>query len=129
MTISVKELVAPGRRVVFKHYRGENLYYEVEGTKFVFPVPIKDVGDGVFLAEDKAILFMRYIRIALVEIVKDAFLRVTEDLHKRLRSHPNDQTFSLTAEEAQIVFTLIDDVLPNVEPDTSPALKIKVVNP
>jgi len=29
---------------------------------FEFPVPVSDCGDGTFLAEDKAILFMRYIR-------------------------------------------------------------------
>ena len=51
-----------GTRVKFKYYRKEDLWYEVQGKNFEFPVPIKDVGDATFLAEDKGELFMRYIR-------------------------------------------------------------------
>ena len=29
---------------------------------FEFAVPVSDAGDGVFLASDRAMLFMRYIR-------------------------------------------------------------------
>jgi hypothetical protein len=35
-----------------------------------FPVPISDIGGATFLAQDKAILFMRYIRIYLDELKK-----------------------------------------------------------
>ena len=47
---------------------------EYKGYGFEFPVPINDCGDGTFLAEDKAILFMRYIRkhIAYLEEAKRA---------------------------------------------------------
>jgi len=34
----------------------------------MFPVPIDDTGDGTFLNEDKAMLFMRYIRKQLSAI-------------------------------------------------------------
>lgn len=57
--------------VTFKFYREGNLMYETE-TKLLFPVPIDDIGNATFLAEDKAILFMRYIRkfLALQEVVE-----------------------------------------------------------
>jgi hypothetical protein len=47
--------------VRFKFYREGELFYETE-CGFVFPVPLSDVGNATFLAEDKALLFMRYIR-------------------------------------------------------------------
>ena len=47
--------------VTFSHYFDGNLWYETE-TKFSFPVPISDAGTATFLAKDKGILFMRYIR-------------------------------------------------------------------
>ena len=46
------------------------LGYETE-CGFRFPVPIEDAGTATFLAEDRAILFMRYIRKQM-EVVKDA---------------------------------------------------------
>ena len=48
--------------VFFRYYRKGNLWYECSNTGYTFPVPIDDCGDGTFRAEDKAILFMRYIR-------------------------------------------------------------------
>jgi len=59
--MSIKEMVAKGRKVSFSHYKLGELWYRTE-TGFQFPVPVSDCGDGTFLAEDKAILFMRYIR-------------------------------------------------------------------
>lgn len=51
-----------GNRVRFSFYRKGELWYEVVGKEFVFPVPIDDCGDGTFLNEDKSEVFMRYIR-------------------------------------------------------------------
>lgn len=48
-------------KVIFQYYRAGNLWYKTE-TDVLFPVPISDVGDATFLAEDKGIMFMRYIR-------------------------------------------------------------------
>lgn len=48
-------------KVQFEFYRKENLYYKCENG-FQFHVPISDCGDACFNKEDKAILFMRYIR-------------------------------------------------------------------
>lgn len=48
-------------KVRFQYYRDGNLYYQTEDG-LTFPVPIDDAGSATFLAEDKGILFMRYIR-------------------------------------------------------------------
>ena len=49
------------RMVRFVRYRAGMLWYATE-SGFEFPVPIADVGEATFLAQDKATLFMRYIR-------------------------------------------------------------------
>jgi hypothetical protein len=59
--VSIKEMVANGRKVRFTYYKSGELWYVTESGS-AFPVPIADTGDGAFLAEDKALLFMRYIR-------------------------------------------------------------------
>lgn len=64
---TLKSLVSNGQQVHFSFYRQRELWY-VTDSGFEFPVPIEDVGDGVFLASDKAILFMRYIRKHLENI-------------------------------------------------------------
>ncbi|MEL6670652.1 MAG: hypothetical protein AAFR61_00545 [Bacteroidota bacterium] len=66
VTPSLKDLVKD-RRVYFSHYRKGHLFYHLpyDDQTWQFPVPVADVGDGVFLAEDKALLFMRYIRQAM----------------------------------------------------------------
>jgi len=60
-TRSIKDMVKAGALVHFAFYRKGNLYYTTD-CGFVFPVPVSDTGDADFLAKDKAILFMRYIR-------------------------------------------------------------------
>ena len=50
-----------GKVVRFKFYKENELFYSTEDG-FIFPVPISDIGNATFLAEDKAPLFMRYIR-------------------------------------------------------------------
>lgn len=57
----IKEMVGGEKKVKFVYYRGGSLWYETE-NKFRFPVPISDTGEATFLAEDRAMLFMRYIR-------------------------------------------------------------------
>ena len=59
MSTSIKDHIKG--TVDFQYYREGNLYY-INEMGLVFPVPISDVGEATFLAEDKAILFMRYIR-------------------------------------------------------------------
>lgn len=69
--MDLKELIKNDNTVRFSFYRAGNLYYTVKdiknGNYFRFPVPISDVGDATFLSEDRAMLFMRYIRKAIEE--------------------------------------------------------------
>jgi hypothetical protein len=58
---TLKEMVSGGKMVKFSHYRHKELWYTTENG-FEFPVPIDDIGDATFLAADKALLMMRYIR-------------------------------------------------------------------
>ena len=74
--VSLKEIVANDRKVRFTHCKAGELWYVTE-TGFAFPVPITDaaeIGDATFLAEDKAMLFMRYIskHIAFLEQARAA---------------------------------------------------------
>ena len=49
-------------QVQFHYYRDGQLWYKTTNTGFSFPVPIEDIGNATFWAEDKGLLFMRYIR-------------------------------------------------------------------
>ena len=59
--ITLKDRVGGNKAVIFVRYFDGNLWYRTEDG-FEFPVPISDVGNATFLATDKAMLFMRYIR-------------------------------------------------------------------
>jgi hypothetical protein len=58
---NLKDMVSGGKLVTFTHYFDGNLWYKTEDN-FSFPVPISDIGNATFLASDRAMLFMRYIR-------------------------------------------------------------------
>jgi hypothetical protein len=57
----IKAAVKDGKKVQFRYYQDGQLWYETE-THVLFPVPISDVGSTRILAEDKAMLFMRWMR-------------------------------------------------------------------
>ena len=59
--LSVKDMVKDNKQVTFVHFRKGELWYRTEDG-FEFPVPVADVGDATMLGQDKALLFMRYIR-------------------------------------------------------------------
>lgn len=59
--MNVKEHVNNGQKVTFQFYRSGVLYYKTE-KGLIFEVPITDCGDAVFNREDKAMLYMRWIR-------------------------------------------------------------------
>jgi hypothetical protein len=65
---TLKEMVVDNQKVRFRYYRDRELWYATE-CGFEFPVPVDDTGTGVFKAEDRAILFMRWIRkhLAVIE--------------------------------------------------------------
>lgn len=62
--MNIKDCIAGN--VTFQYYRKGELYYKCENG-FTFTVPISDTGDAAFNAEDKGILFMRWIRKAIAE--------------------------------------------------------------
>ena len=70
--MNIKDMVKDGKKVHFQFYKLGELWYNTEDG-FQFPVPINDTGDGIFLRDDKAMLFMRYIRkhIAYLEDAKN----------------------------------------------------------
>ena len=70
MKYNIKDMVKDGQKVRFTFYRGGELFYQTE-SGFEFPVPIEDCGNGIFLAEDRAMLFMRYIRKHIANIEKE----------------------------------------------------------
>jgi hypothetical protein len=63
--------IAKDNHVRFLRYRHGVMYYSVsvpgKPNEFMFPVPLSDVGDATLDAQDKAIIFMRYIRKAIAE--------------------------------------------------------------
>ena len=59
--MTLKDMIKNQKKVQFSFYRDMELWYATEDG-FEFPVPIKEVGNATFMAQDKAILFMRYIR-------------------------------------------------------------------
>jgi hypothetical protein len=63
---SIKDIIK-GNYVKFHFLRANTAYYKIRfsGSDFMFPVPLDDLGEATLLAEDKAIMFMRYIRKAV----------------------------------------------------------------
>ena len=57
----IKEMVEKGKKVTFCYYREGELWYITE-CGFKFPVPITDVNGACVKNQDKALLFMRWIR-------------------------------------------------------------------
>lgn len=99
ITTKVKKLVV-GTRVRFLYYRKKELWYEVTNSVpsreyfndpkcagnvavpvFIFPVPIDDTGDGQFNAEDKALIFMRYIRKHVEALEEEKSLSQAPAIH------------------------------------------------
>lgn len=67
--MSLKDMVSGDKKVKFEFYRSGELWYSTENG-FKFPVPIADTGTGAFNAEDRAMLYMRWIRKQLEAATK-----------------------------------------------------------
>lgn len=66
-TDQIKAMVGGGNKAFFSRYFDGCLWYKVVAldggiSSFEFPVPISDIGNATFHAEEKALLLMRYIR-------------------------------------------------------------------
>lgn len=57
----IKGMVKDGKLVRFVRFQSGQLWYVTE-CGFEFPVAIAETGEAPYLAEDKAMLFMRFIR-------------------------------------------------------------------
>lgn len=66
--VKLKDLVKDNKKVKFTYFRENKLWYQCEGG-LIFPVDIStnDNNNVTFLAEDKAIFYMRWIRKYLNE--------------------------------------------------------------
>lgn len=67
--------IVKGTTAKLAYCRGGKLYYQVDvdNTRYTFPIDVTDrneVGDATFELEDKASIFMRYIRKAIAEMEK-----------------------------------------------------------
>jgi hypothetical protein len=64
--MNLKEIIKDNI-VYFHFYRANIMYYKVLYMEnwYQFPVPLEDIGGATLTSEDKAILFMRYIRKAI----------------------------------------------------------------
>lgn len=72
---SLKDMVRDGKKVSFVRFaRGELWYVTACGFEFPVPADPAEVGEATFLAQDKALLFMRYIRkhLAMLEEARAA---------------------------------------------------------
>ena len=62
-TANIKDHVNLGQKVHFQYFRDDEFWYKTD-KGLLFPVALKEVqaGKATFLAEDKALYFMRWIR-------------------------------------------------------------------
>jgi len=65
-----------GKTAVFVEFHGGNLFYEIDG-KFRFPVPVDELQGASVGAEEKASVFMKWIRITHNEIMAAQVERAT----------------------------------------------------
>jgi hypothetical protein len=59
--------IVKDNKVVFSHYANGTLNYNVtvEGQKYAFPISFEESKGAMFLSEDKASFFTRWIRKAI----------------------------------------------------------------
>lgn len=69
--LTVKGMVSGRKKVNFVRFCTDTLWYVTEDG-FEFPVPVSDVGTATMLAQDRAMLFMRYINRHL-NMLKDVW--------------------------------------------------------
>jgi hypothetical protein len=67
--MDIKALYQTQERVQFQHFRDGEFWYKTQ-SGFAFPVPLADLGNATLNAEDKATLFVRYIRKHLDTLAK-----------------------------------------------------------
>ena len=56
-----------GKTAVFVEFHSGNLFYEIDG-EFRFPVPVEELHGASISAEEKASVFMKWIKRAVKQI-------------------------------------------------------------
>ncbi len=84
-TRSIKDMVKDNQKVSFLFYRDGQLWYGTE-CGFEFPVPVSEAGTATFFAQDRAILFMRYIRKYIEYLQKSQQEHQPAQLHDGLNA-------------------------------------------
>src|ERR1035438_10530904 len=74
--MNIKDMVMNGKKVFFIKLDKENqaLLYRTE-CGFEFPVSLSDTGEAIFLSEDKASYFMRWINKEIKKIKDTSFVQ------------------------------------------------------
>lgn len=90
MSYDIKSMVKDGKVATFQYYRKNELWYKTE-CGFMFPVPVSDVGDGTFNAEEKAMLMMRYIRKQIAAHATDDNYVFVQNEHGRTDVYQNGE--------------------------------------
>lgn len=67
---TVSEIVKTSKVSTLLYYRDSQLWYRTDNG-FTFPVPVDEVGNATFYAEEKSILLMRYIRKWVAKLEAD----------------------------------------------------------
>lgn len=60
-SLNIKDMVSDNKTVSFVKCSNSELWYQTE-CGFEFPIPFGDIQGATFLAKDKALFFMRWIR-------------------------------------------------------------------
>jgi hypothetical protein len=122
--LALKELVGKGKMVRFLCLMAGSLWYETDDG-FAFPVPLSETAGATFLAEDKALLYMRFIRKYLPSatgleagLAKSMFSPVTGS-GMRFRSFKDLELTYAGEDGVEFAFTALpSDVFCAVEPET-----------
>jgi hypothetical protein len=80
-TVVIKEHVKQGQMVHFEYFRDEGFWYRTD-KGLLFPISLKEASSGraTFLAHDKAIYFMRWIKRYVAACKQEAAETEAEDL-------------------------------------------------
>lgn len=111
--LSIKEMVKDSAKVTFEYYRAGELWYKTEKGDFLFPVPVADAGNATFLNEDKAMLFMRYIRkyqesmkeeLSINQTVLDKLDSMTPEEFKKFDDSAEDSEMAELVKHSGFIF-------------------------
>ena len=84
-------------RAYFVYYRDGNLVYKTD-SGFCFQVPITDCDQAQFKNEDRAMFFLRWIRPAYAEVLKELNPQISKQIDTAARKEPKNPMSESTDE-------------------------------